>query len=61
MEVEVRIEYLYTVSIEDDQGVMAQGPEDLSEMMKTLQEECTKAGFEIYFARTEYLTTIEGG
>lgn len=38
---------------------MAQEPEDLSDMMRKLQEEYTRAGLKINFAKTEYLATVE--
>lgn len=55
----VKNEYLYTFSFEDDLVMMAQEPEDLSYLMRKLQEEYNKSWFEINFANTEYLATIQ--
>lgn len=59
MGVPVRNEHLYTLSFADDQVVIAQDEEDLSFMIRKLQEAYTKAGLEINFKKTEYLNTKE--
>lgn len=59
MGVPVRDDYLYTLSFADDQVVIAQDEDDLSFMVRKLKEEYTKAGLEINFNKTEYLTTSE--
>lgn len=51
-------EYLYTLSFAGDQVLIAPIPEDLSNLMRKLQEEDSQAGLEINFAEMEYLATI---
>ena len=46
---------LYTLCFADDQVVIAQDEEDLSYMVRKLNEEYTKMGLEINIKKTEYL------
>jgi len=59
MGIPVRDSFLYTLSFADDQVVMAQDEEDLSFMVRKLEEEYTKNGLEINLKKTEYLATTE--
>lgn len=57
MGVPIRDDHLYTLSFADDQVVIAQDEEDLSYMVRKLEEEYKKNGLEMNLNKTEYLTT----
>lgn len=54
-----RIEYLHILCFDDDQVVIFQDEEDLSNMVRKLQEQNQKADLEINLKKTEFLTTTE--
>ena len=58
MEIPIRNEHLYTLCFPDYQVVIAQDEEDLSYMVRKLNEEYTKIGLEINIKKTEYLSLI---
>lgn len=59
MGIPLRNEHLYTLCFADDQVVMAQDEEDLSYMLRKLNEEYEKVGLEINLKKTMYMTTEE--
>lgn len=59
MGIPIRNHNLYILTFADDQVILAQDEEDLGYMIRKLKEEYTKAGLEINFSKTEYLTTEE--
>ena len=59
MGIPVRNSHLYTLCFADDQVVIAQDEDDMSYMVRKLQEEYIKAGLEINLKKTEYLAITE--
>ncbi|XP_039291037.1 uncharacterized protein LOC120352822 [Nilaparvata lugens] len=57
MGIPMREEHLFTLCFADDQVVIAQDEEDLSYMMRRLNEEYKDARLEINLDKTEYLQT----
>lgn len=57
MEVPIRTDHLYTLSFGDYQVIIEQDEEDLSYMIRNLEEEHNGDRLQINIIKTDYLTT----